>query len=146
MMSARRQEKTESRIRSLDAFSPAPGAATLLDYLDMALAGGFPDAVFNRTGQTRTRWLRSYLEELVSSDIGLTGNNPDRRRFAAYLQAVAASSGTVVEDVTLLDAAHISRPTGVEYDQLMEAVFFSDRSPTWWADPLTRLTARPKRT
>ena len=130
---------------SADALAPAAGNLTLVDYLDLAQAGGLPDAVFNRSGRARDLWLRSYLAELTASDIRLTGANPDRRRFSAYLRAVAASSGTVVDDLTLLDAAHVSRPTAAAYDELLEAVYFAERLPAWWSDRLTRLTARPKR-
>jgi len=130
---------------SLEAFAPAAELLNLVDYVDLAVAGGLPEAVLAQSGQTRHRWLQGYLDELIASDISLTGTNPDRRRFSAYLQAVAASSAAIIDDVTLFDAAHVSRPTGAAYDQLLEAVYFADEIPAWWADPLTRLTARPKR-
>jgi len=130
---------------STSAFAPAEPGSTLLDYIDMAVEGGLPDPVMNRTGRGRAAWLRSYLDELTSSDIKLTGADPDRRKFTAYVKAVAASSGTIVEDVTLMDAARISRPTAVAYDDLLEAVYFSEKLPAWWSDRLTRLTALPKR-
>ena len=135
------------RLRSpnTDRLAPAPGESNMLDYLDMAAVGGLPEAVFTESSAIRDRWLRSYLAELTHSDIQLTGANPDRRRFTAYLQAVAASSGTVVEDATLCDVAHINRATAGSYDELLESVYFSEQVPAWWSDRLTRLTARPKR-
>jgi predicted AAA+ superfamily ATPase len=53
-----------------------PGAARRLDvfdYLAMATAGGFPDAVIRRSGLARELWLASYLVELLSKDAKRAG-------------------------------------------------------------------------
>ena len=130
---------------STSAFAPAQQPVTILDYVEKALDGGLPDVIFHRQGRGRMAWLRSYMDEITTSDIRMTEANPDRRKFATYLKAVASSSATIVDDATLFDTAHVSRPTASQYDDLLESIYFADKIPAWWSDRLTRLTASPKR-
>lgn len=127
-----------------DLFPPAE-PASVFDYVGWAAEGGLPDAVLHRSGRQRRQWLRTYLDQLVTTDARLAGGKPDRRRFATYTEALAINSAGVVDEVTLQDAARISRVTAHSYQDLLEALFFCEQVPAWWSDRLTRLTALPKR-
>jgi predicted AAA+ superfamily ATPase len=129
-----------------DFANTPPSALTVFDYLDLAVVGGFPDVVVNRsTSQTRDRWLAAYLAELTTNDVKLAGLDPDPAKFARFVQAVAVNSSRIVEQATLRDAAGISKHTAGVYEDLLEAVFFSERVSAWRSDRLDRLAALPKR-
>ncbi len=130
---------------SVDLLAPAPEQADLTTYLELSLRGGFPDAVLHRDGRARRTWLTSYHAELLASDVAMTGGAPDPRKLATYVEALAAHSAGVVEDVTLFDAARIGRSTANAYEAMLQSVFFCEQVPAWWSDRLTRLTATPKR-
>ncbi|MCL2735146.1 MAG: DUF4143 domain-containing protein [Propionibacteriaceae bacterium] len=129
---------------ALDQLPPGP-AATITDYIAMAAQGGLPESALRLQGRSRLAWLRGYLAELLSRDIATAGGDPDITKLASYVDAMAAVSGCVVDEATLLDASGIGRKTASRYQALLESVFFTDRVPAWWSNRLTRLTALPKR-
>jgi len=119
---------------------------TLFDYLELAHVGGFPDLVVrNRPPDARARWLEAYLLELRTNDVKLVGGDPDPGKFANFIEAVALNSSRIVEQVTLRETVGISKNTAAAYEDLLEAVFFSERVPAWRTDRLDRLAALPKR-
>jgi predicted AAA+ superfamily ATPase len=129
------------------ALAELPESAwTIFDYVDAAAAGGFPDLVLRRPDQdTRARWLEGYLQELLTNDVKLAGADPDTRRFAPFVEAVALNSSRIVDQATMRDAAGISKNTAAAYEDLLESIFFSERIPAWRSDRLDRLAAMPKR-
>ena len=119
---------------------------TVFDYVDAAAVGGFPDLVLRRPdADTRNRWLESYLQELLTNDVKLAGSDPDPRKFASFVEAVALNSSHIVDQATLRDAAGVTKNTAAAYEDLLESVFFSERIPAWRSDRLNRLSALPKR-
>jgi predicted AAA+ superfamily ATPase len=130
----------------LSAFGPPAGTRfDLADYVELALAGGFPDPVLNRTGAGRQLWLESYLDELVHHDAALLRAGIDSGRFASYLEAIAVNNAGVVDDSTILDSVRIDRRTAQAYWQLLERLFMVEAVPAWWSNRLTRLVSLEKR-
>lgn len=128
----------------LDALSvPAP-TPDLPAYLEIALTGGFPDAVLRLTGAERAAWLDSYLDQLLTRDAaGLAGRDPARLR--RYFEALALNSAGLTEDKTLYDAAAIDRKTAAAYEQLLVNLLVLDLVPAWLSNRLSRLVKGPKR-
>ena len=119
---------------------------TIFDYVDAAAGGGFPDLVLRRQDtDTRSRWLESYLQELLTNDVKLAGADPDPYKFASFVEAVALNSSHIVDQATLRDAAGVAKNTAASYEDLLESVFFCERVPAWRSDRLDRLAALPKR-
>lgn len=117
----------------------------LRGYVELAVRGGFPDAVRMASPSLRTRWMRSYLDELVSRDAQLVDSGRDPDRLGRYLGAIAGNSAGVVDDKRLYDAAGIARETAIAYDQLLRNLFVVDAVPAWSSNRLQRLVSRPKR-
>lgn len=120
-------------------------ALDLRDYLELALVGGFPEAVLHDSSSRRARWLRSYVDQLLTSDAPLLGEHRDPSRLRRYLRAVAAHTAGVVEHKTLYDAAGVTRATGARYDTLLELLMLCEPLAPWSSNQLSRLTRAPKR-
>lgn len=128
------------------AFAPPPGPVyNLGDYIDMAVAGGFPDPLLHRDEEGRRLWLDSYLDELIHHDAALVRNGIDSGRFAAFVESVAVSQAGVVDFSTLLTNVRIDRRTAHAYWDLLERLFVVDSVPAWWSNRLARLVSLEKR-
>jgi uncharacterized protein len=123
---------------------PAP-APDLAGYVDLALGGGFPEAVFASSDSGRRHWLEGYVDQLVSRDASETGTERDPRRLRRYLQAIASNTAGVVDHKTLYDAAGITRASGLAYDGLLDLLMVTQQLPAWSGNRLLRLTRMPKR-
>src|SRR5215469_1063950 len=114
-------------------------------YVARALRGGFPELVLTASDRGRQRWLSSYVDQLVSRDVSMTGSVRDPVRLRRYLQAVAASTAGTPAMKTLADNAGIDLHTATAYDALLEGLLVTERLPAWSTNRLNRLIRLPKR-
>lgn len=124
--------------------TPPQDAPDLAGYVDMALRGGFPEAALQPDDGLRSRWLASYVDEIVARDGALVDGGRDPVRLRRYLQAYAASTAGVIQHKTLYDAAEINRMTAVSYDRLLTTLLVIESVPAWSTNRLSRLTTTPK--
>lgn len=115
------------------------------DYVRRALASGFPEARLRLDGPARYRWLASYVEQLVTRDAETIASGRDPTRVRRYLEALALNSSGVVNDITLTEAAGVSKDTGRAYDALLANLLVLDKIPAWSTSRLKRLVRNPKR-
>lgn len=111
---------------------------SLREYVRRALRSGFPDVALNGTDRGRSRWLTSYVHQVVTRDSASISPGRDPQRLRAYLSALALNSAGVVDDVTLWTAAGISKDTARTYDGLLQNLFMTDRLPAWTSNRLKR--------
>lgn len=117
----------------------------LLDYIDLALQGGFPEPLLTMDSVTRADWFDSYVSRLVQRDAMMIGTGRDPARLRRYLEALALNTAGVVDDTTLSQAAGVDRATADAYSSLLEALFVLRVVPAWWSNRMTRLVKMPKR-
>lgn len=128
----------------LSALAVPPRIPDLTGYIQMALEGGFPDAVIGSARNERDLWLESYLDQLLTRDAAVaSGRDPARLR--RYFQALALSSAGLAEHKTLYDAAGIDRKTAEAYDRLLVNLLVVEQVPAWLSNRLSRLVKGPKR-
>ncbi len=120
-------------------------APDLRGYAEAALTGGFPEVVLQSSPRLRRAWLSSYVDQVVSRDVGLVAPRRDPVRLRRYLQALAANTAGVVGHKTIYDAAGLDRITALAYDQLLETLFVTEQVPAWKAGRLGRLASMSKR-
>ena len=118
---------------------------TLVDYVELALAGGFPQAVALSDPRDRRTWYDAYVDELVSRDIARLGGARDAAKLRRYLQAWAAVSAGIADDSTIHNAAGIDRRTHLAYEQVLQEVFVGELVPAWSTNQLKRVAQAPKR-
>lgn len=128
----------------LEAFSVASDPPDLRGYVELALRGGFPDAVLRLSGSARPAWLEGYLDRSLTRDAAIDGPR-DPARLRRYFEALALSTAGLAEHKTLYDAAGINRKTAVAYDRLLTNLFLLDTIPAWSSNRLSRLVRGPKR-
>lgn len=118
----------------------------LRGYVQLALQSGFPEAL--RPGLTemqQERWLESYVEQLVTRDARKAAGPRDPVLLRRFLEAFALNSAGITESKRLYDAAGITRPTGVDYEQLLLNLWVVDNLPAWAPNRFKRLVRSPKR-
>lgn len=119
-------------------------ALDLPAYIELALRGGFPDAVLRLDGPHRAVWLESYLDQLLTRDAAeLSGRDP--KRMARYFEALAVNSAGLAEERTIYEAANIDRKTAAAYQHLLTNLLVVDVVPAWLPNRLSRLVKAPKR-
>jgi hypothetical protein len=133
------------RLAANDPSRLAPSSPPdLAGYLDLALAGGYPEAVLRLSGAARAAWLDGYLDQLLTRDAaGATGRSPSQ--LARYFEAIALNTAGIVDHKTLYDAAGINRLTAVAYDSLLAGLYVVDEVPAWLTNRLSRLAKISKR-
>jgi predicted AAA+ superfamily ATPase len=121
----------------------------LRGYVDMALRSGFPTASLELTGQARTAWLESYIDDLLTHDVEQLeepgGRHRDPVRLRRYLEAYALNSAGVAEHKAIYDAADINKVTAMSYERLLTDLLVVEQVPAWSSNRLKRLVRRPKR-
>jgi uncharacterized protein len=121
----------------------------LRGYIEMALRSGFPTAALELTGQARTAWLESYVNDLLTHDIEQLeeprGRHRDPARLRSYLEAYALNSAGIAEHKAIYDAAEINKVTAMSYERLLTDLLVVEQVPAWSSNRLKRLARRPKR-
>lgn len=119
----------------------------LVGYVDLALEGGFPDAVLGVSQRSRRRWLEGYIKHLVSHDAPTApdGKGRDPERLERYFHAYALNTAGVVNDNTLYEAAGINKNTASAYERSLIRLMAVERLPAWSTNRLKRLIRSPKR-
>ena len=88
------------------------------DYARRALRSGFPEPALMESERSRSRWLASYVDQLVTRDASTVAAGRDPQRLRAYLSALTLNSAGVVDDTTLWTAAGIAKDTARAYDDV----------------------------
>lgn len=127
------------------AFSLPAEVPDLVGYLELALRGGYPEAVLRLAGEDRRAWLESYLDQLLTRDAVPTASRRDPARLRRYFHALALSAAGQATETTLYTAAGIDKKTAVGYEQLLENLFVLERVPAWTTNRLSRLVLSAKR-
>lgn len=115
-------------------------------YVELALRGTFPEPALRlSSSDTRRAWFDSYAEQLVTQDVALIAGARVRGPLRAYLDAMAATTGTSAQATTLASAAGIDMATASAYERLLVDLGVAEVVPAWWTNRLKRLTRGPKR-
>lgn len=133
------------RLARGDAFVVPPESPDLRGYVDLALQSGFPEAALSLSARTRSRWLESYVDQLLTRDAIHIDGPRDPAKLRRYFEAYALNSAGVVDDKTLFEAAGLNRKTAAAYEQLLINLMVIERVQPWMSNRLKRLVRSPKR-
>lgn len=117
----------------------------LAGYLDLAFASGFPEPRLRMSGRGASRWLESYVEELITRDVPELEPQRDPDRLRRYFEALALNTAGFVEQRTLADAAGVDTRTAAAYEQVLRNLLVVEALPAWTTNRLKRLVRGPKR-
>lgn len=124
--------------------SVTPSALRKRDYVARALRGGYPEAVHRDVGRRRSRFLGSYVSDLIARDVQQISDiaHPDEMR--RLLSVVAARMGTLAVAQSIANDVGLPRVTLMRYLDLLELVFVIKRIPAWSSNLTTRAISTPK--
>ncbi len=128
---------------SLPSIAVVPGV-TKVDVIERIIASGFP--AIARAGiddRLRADWVDSYLSAALAVDPD--SGAVDGRRLRRYLDAVRATTGMVVTDQSLREAADIATNTARSYQDLLARLHVVEEVPAWGGAALAHLLKAPKR-
>ncbi len=129
----------------IDAFSMPSDPPDLHGYIELALRGGFPDAVLDLSSDTRGAWLSGYLDQLLTRDPETLHEDRDPHRLRLYFEALALNTAGLAQSKTLYDAAGIDHKTATAYERLLTNLLVFDVLPAWSTNRLSRMTRTGKR-
>lgn len=116
----------------------------LVDYVEMAMLGGFPEIESSMSVSARQRWLEGYVTQTVSRDAPGIGR-ADTDLLRRYLGASSLHTAGVVDQSAIASDVGIDRKTGAAYDALLQRLMLCDVIPAWTTNRLKRLIRSPKR-
>ncbi|MGI9001251.1 MAG: ATP-binding protein [Pseudonocardia sp.] len=113
------------------------------DYLERALAGGFPEAVARRASR-RDTWFASYVETVVEREAPGVSASPRTAELPRLLRLVAARHAGILNVANLASDAQLPRTSVQRYLDVLEAVFLTVRLPAWSPNLSQREVRAPK--
>ena len=117
----------------------------LRGYVELALKGGFPEAILEGEPARRDAWLDGYLSHMLNRDPSTLGVSPDSARLGRFFGAYALNTAGLATDATLNSAAAINHRTGTAYTQLLSDLGVIAELPPWHSNRLARLVKGRKR-
>lgn len=117
---------------------------TRAEYTERIVRGGMPEAVLRKDARRRSRFLESYIADLINREVKQLSEIERVGELTALIRLLAARSGQLVPPASLEAELNLSRPTIARYMQLLEEVFVIKRIPGWSRNLGTRVTATPK--
>ena len=139
------QTVAESLFDRLSAGDPGDAASTLNtnDYIEMALASGYPRVMAMPSKTLRATALRARVEQTLNVD-SLLGRQ-DRVKLLEFARVYASHTGRVMPLTRLCEESGITRVTGREYLALMERTFLAHECPAFIPGGVSRVQKSPKR-
>jgi predicted AAA+ superfamily ATPase len=113
------------------------------DYLESAVAGGFPEAV-RRAPRRRAAFFDSYLTTLIERDVLELSSIERRGELMKLLALLAGGAGHLLVPGTLAGQSGIPRTTLVRYLELLASVFLIKSIPAWSSNLTRRAIGTPK--
>jgi len=114
------------------------------DYLELAVRGGFPEAVRRAEPGRRARWFDAYVTTLVQRDIADLANLERLADLPRLLRLVAARTANVINVDGMARDAGVPPSTLRRYMALLETAFLIERVPAWSSSRTTRVVHAPK--
>jgi hypothetical protein len=128
-----------------DAIAAPDDALTVRDYLDLMLAGSFPEPSLRIPTAARRRWFAGYVEQMITRDVPAVAPRRDPELLRRYLSVLAVNTAGIPTESTLWSAAGINAKTGQAYQSLFQRMFLLDLVPAWFSNRIKRLVKAPKR-
>lgn len=116
---------------------------TKRDYLEIASAGGYPEAV-RRDPERRTDWFEAYLETVVEREAPEVTASPRTAELPRLARLVAARQASILNVADLARDARLPERSVHRYLDVLEAVFLVCRIPAWSPNLAQREVRAPK--
>ncbi|BAK33561.1 hypothetical protein MLP_05470 [Microlunatus phosphovorus NM-1] len=114
------------------------------DYLERAVAGGYPEALTRTPGRRRDLWLDNYVNGIVRREADDVSNLQRIAELPLILRVLAArnSGELIVADVAR--ETEIPARTLTPYLELLQTLYLTQHVPAWATNLAKRVVSRPK--
>ena len=137
-------ERFVDRVLGGELFLGYESDLTRADYLDLACAGGYPEAISRPAGRRRSAWFDNYVRRIVERDAVDISALHRLAELPSLLRLLAARNATGLTIAHLAtDFAMPVRSLG-PYLDLLETLFLIHRLPAWSTNLSKRVVSRPK--
>ncbi|MGO9357420.1 MAG: ATP-binding protein [Xanthobacteraceae bacterium] len=114
------------------------------DLVQLALMGGFPEAIARQSERRRQDWARSYLTSVLTRDLRDIAEIEKLTELPKFVRLLAEHSGQLVNYSQLGSSINVSYKTGQRYVALLEQVFLVATLQPWYTNTLKRIAKTPK--
>ena len=114
------------------------------DYLDLAVAGSYPEVLARKTYRSRVTWLSDYLERIVTRDARDIAAIRDLDALAATFKALVPTTGETLNIQSLASKVGISAKTTIKYIDLLKNLYLIHQLPAWHTNLLKKVASKPK--
>jgi predicted AAA+ superfamily ATPase len=117
---------------------------TRAGYLELACAGGYPEAISRPAGRRRSAWFDNYVRRIVERDAADISALQRLAELPQLLRLLAARNATE------LTVSHLAGDSGIParslgpYLDLLETLFLIHRLPAWSTNLSKRAVSKPK--
>lgn len=121
-----------------------PNAVVGDDLVQLALLGGFPEALSRESERRRQDWARSYLTSILTRDLRDIADVEKLTELPKFVRLLAEHSGQLVNYSQFGASINVSHKTGQRYVGLLEQVFLITTVQPWFTNALKRMVKTPK--
>ncbi|WP_193597674.1 ATP-binding protein [Microbacterium sp. YJN-G] len=114
------------------------------DYLELAVAGGYPEALRRGSSRRRQDWYTAYLAQIVKRDAVDISGLQRLADLPRLLRLIAARMGGTMVWSGLAADAGIPRRTLEPYAALLETLYLTHTLPAWAVNLTSREVKQPK--
>ncbi|MGH3928128.1 MAG: ATP-binding protein, partial [Pseudonocardiaceae bacterium] len=139
----RRPETFLSRLLNADLATDWISELTKRNYLERALAGGYPEA-HAREGPRRRAWFSAYIQTVIEREAPGISASPRTADLPRLLRLIAARHAALLNVSDLAADAQLPRTSVLRYLDTLEALFLIVRIPAWTANLSQREIRAPK--
>lgn len=114
------------------------------DLIQLALLGGFPEAISRESERRRQDWARSYMTSVLTRDLRDIADIEKLTELPRFVRLLAEHSGQLVNYSQLGASIDVTHKTAQRYVTLLEQVFLISTLQPWFTNALKRIAKTPK--
>ncbi len=138
------RERFIDRLLAGEDFTGYTSSLTRADYLVLAEAGSYPEALAREPGKRRRQWLSNYAARIATRDAEEISGLQRLSELPTLLRLLAARTATELNVTSVASELGMPRRTLDPYLDLLETLFLIQRIPAWHNKTSRRLVSRPK--
>lgn len=132
------------RLLAGERFSAHHSDLTRMDYLQRAIAGGYPEALSRASGRRRDAWLDGYLEGIVKRDAHEISGSQRIELLPRILRVLAAQNSEELNVSDIATRTEVPATSLRRLIDLLETMYLIQEVPAWSTNFTKRMISRPK--
>jgi uncharacterized protein len=127
-----------------DKLSPGKNIIVGDELAELALVGGFPEAISRGSERRRQDWARSYLASVLTRDLRDIAEVEKLTALPKFVRLLAEHSGRLVNYSAIGTGINVNYKTSQRYVGLLEQVFLVATLQPWYTNAVKRIIKTPK--